>query len=83
MNRRRITIHVDRVSVPPHLAKNAGAIQASMRAEVARALEATGSGFEPVPASVDSIDAGRAAQRNIGSRIGRQIGSILTGGERS
>ena len=78
MSRRRVTIRVDRLSVPPHLAKDGGAIQSALRAEVTRAL--TGSTIHQVGSkSLQYIDGGTVT-RATGSSVGARVGDVLAKG---
>lgn len=75
MRRRRVTIRVDHLRVPPHLARQGNAIQSAIRDELARALAGV-AGDDLASKSVASIDAGRVPGAT-GSSIGSRVGEIV------
>lgn len=75
MTGRRVTVRVGRLSVPPHLARDAGALQSALRAEIASALRETGVS-RPVSQSIAAIDAGTVESPSAqfcGTRIGEFV----------
>lgn len=68
----RIRLHIDKLVVPPHLAGDRAAIEAAIRAELARQLGAS----PALPAQarrIDAVDGGTLAG---GASLGTSIGAV-------
>lgn len=77
---RRIAIHIDRIAIDAAQADRPEAIAAAIERELARRLALPGATATIATGSIERIDGGRIAGRDIGTALGARIGAILTHG---